>query len=413
MNQWRNNIPGKMSLLLLLLLVLGWDIHAQNRRELEQKRKNLQKEIHQTNELLEKTKKQKQLTLSQLELLHQKIAQRQALLNTIKKEIAFINQQISQYKEKISHKEEELRQLKEEYAHLIRQAYKHQSSVGIVMFIFMSESFNQAYRRLNYLRQYNAYRRRQAELIVKTAHEIEESIKEMENLKAQREMLFSENEKEKQLIEEEKQEQEKLAQQLASEENRLKEELKKKQVDAQKLSKLIEELVKKEMEEARKAAEKNKTSVSAKNAFPLTPEAQKLSNSFAANKGKLPWPVDKGVISGRFGQYEHPVLKGVIINNNGIDISTEKGAHGKALFEGEVSSVIIIPGAGKAVMIRHGEYLTVYSYFSEVFVKKGDKVKTKQELGTLIMDEDEEKSTLHLEIWKGTTKLNPEYWLSK
>jgi septal ring factor EnvC (AmiA/AmiB activator) len=143
----------------------------------------------------------------------------------------------------------------------------------------------------------------------------------------------------------------------------------------------------------------------------MTPEALKLSNSFASNKGSLPWPVTEGVITDRFGQHPHPVLTGIIVNNNGIDISTTKGSIARALFDGEVSSVAIIPGGGKVVMIRHGEYLSVYSYLSDVYVKKGEKVTTKQHLGTLVSEPDKAKTTVHLEIWKGMTKLNPEYWI--
>ena len=143
----------------------------------------------------------------------------------------------------------------------------------------------------------------------------------------------------------------------------------------------------------------------------MTPEALKLSNSFAANKGKLPWPVLEGVITDRFGQHPHPVLNGIVINNNGIDISTTKGALARAIFEGEVSSVAIIPGEGKVVMIRHGEYLSVYSYMTEVYVNKGDKVTTKQHLGVLVNESGASKTDVHLEIWKGMTKLNPEYWI--
>jgi len=143
----------------------------------------------------------------------------------------------------------------------------------------------------------------------------------------------------------------------------------------------------------------------------MTPEAQMLSNSFEANKGKLPWPVIEGVITAKFGQHNHPVLPGIVVNNNGIDISTSGGAKARAIFDGEVSSVAIIPGEGKVVMIRHGEYLSVYSYMSEVFVQKGDKISTKQELGILINDTGNSGTSVHIEIWKGMTKLNPEYWI--
>lgn len=405
------NLYAKYTLLGFFCLFMTM-LHGQDRKTLEHKRKQLQLEIQKTNELLANTEKQKLNTLSRVELLHQKITQRQVLINTIKKETELINGRIFRLKKEIEEKEKELEQLKDEYARLIRRSYLHQNSASVLMYIFMAEDFNQAYLRLKYIRQYNDYRRKQAENILKTKTELKDKIAQLEDLKKLRENLLVQNELEKQLIEKEKIEQEQLVQKLKSEEENLRQQLKKKQKDAEELNKKIEEIIRKEIEEARrKAAEKNKTSKTGE--FPMTPEAQKLSNSFTANKGKLPWPVDKGVITGKFGQYEHPVIKGVIVNNNGIDIKTEKEAYGKAIFDGEVSSVVIIPGAGKAVMIRHGEYLTVYSYFSEVFVKKGDKVKTRQNIGILVPGDDNASSTMHLEIWKQTVKLNPEYWLAR
>ena len=143
----------------------------------------------------------------------------------------------------------------------------------------------------------------------------------------------------------------------------------------------------------------------------MTPEAQKLSLDFSANKGKLPWPVEKGVITGEYGTHPHPVLKNIQIKNNGIDVSTNRGAMARAIFEGVVSKILIIPGEGKSILVRHGEYLSVYSYMSEVFVKAGDKISTKQELGLLVSDNANTKTDMHFELWKGMNTLNPVYWL--
>ena len=174
----------------------------------------------------------------------------------------------------------------------------------------------------------------------------------------------------------------------------------------QAIAKIIAEEIRKAQEEAKKAGKNNK-------GFPLTPEAQELSNSFEANKGKLPWPVGKGFISGQFGEHPHPTLKNVKVQNNGIDITTDKGNIGRSVFNGTVSKVIIIPGEGKAILVNHGAYFTLYSYFKEVYVAAGDKITTKQNLGVLISEESESGSNMHLEIWKGMTKLNPESWIFK
>ena len=145
----------------------------------------------------------------------------------------------------------------------------------------------------------------------------------------------------------------------------------------------------------------------------MTPEAQKLSESFASNKGKLPWPVKEGVVTSSFGEHPHPVLKGVLVQNNGIDISTSGSAVGRSIFDGVVSGVLVIPGEGKGIMIRHGEYLSVYTYFKDVYVSKGDKITTKQDLGVLMDGESESSSIMHLEIWKNTQKLDPAVWIYK
>jgi murein hydrolase activator len=202
--------------------------------------------------------------------------------------------------------------------------------------------------------------------------------------------------------------------QLQTKEQQLKKELEKKKKDAEKLQAAIQNIIKKEMEAARLAANKPKDPQKPDIKWlGLTPEAMELSNNFAGNKGKLPWPVLKGMVTEGFGPHEHPTLKGVIVDNHGIDISTTKGALVRALFEGEVKSVGLIPGSGRYVLIRHGEFLTVYNNLSEIYVNTGDKVTTKQNIGIVAYDEEENKTVLQLQVWKGSNKLDPQEWLSK
>lgn len=402
----KNNV---LPFLLLGLLFISVNFSfAQTKNELEKKKKNLQKEISYTNKLLKETRKNKDHSLEELLNLKSKINARSNLISAMGAEMRLINQQISKNTTDINTLEKELVRLKKEYAKIIYYAFKHRSTYDKLMFVFASKDINQAYKRLKYIQQYTEYRKTQANEIVKTQLYLKEKIAELEKINQEKTVLMSLEEQEQQKLALEKAEQENIVEKLQGKEQELKQKLKKKEAAARKLQKAIQRIIEEEIRKAREAAKKNGTTTKG---FPMTPEAIKLSNSFASNKGKLPWPVAQGVITARFGKHPHPVLKEIIINNNGIDISTTKGSTARALFGGEVSSVAIIPGEGKVVMIRHGEYLSVYSYLSDVFVKKGDKITTKQELGVLVNDAGKNKTKIHLEIWKGMTKLNPEYWI--
>lgn len=405
-----------ITFLLMLMLIFSTSIRvfAQNKNELEEKKKELQKEISLTNKLLSETKKNKELTLDELLKLKSKINLRVELISAIDQEIRFVNKQINRNQEIILSLQKDLEKLKKEYAKMIYYAFKNKSTYNKIMFVFSSSSFNQAYKRLKYIQQYSEYRKKQGEAIVKTQQELLLKIAELEASKQEKSALLSLEQQEKQKLAVEQQEQENNVKQLQNKEQQLRADLAKKQDAERKLQKAIERIIEEEIRKAREAAakaNKGSSTTESKTSFPMTPEALKLSNSFASNKGSLPWPVAEGIITDRFGQHPHPVLTGIVINNNGIDISTTKGAIARAIFEGEVSSVAIIPGGGKVVMIRHGEYLSVYSYLNDVYVNKGDKITTKQHLGTLISEPDKAKTNVHLEIWKGMTKLNPEYWI--
>lgn len=400
----KNNIIPCLLIGLLFINVIP--SFAQNKSDLEKKKKNLQKEINYTNKLLNETKKNKDHSLEELLNLKSKINARSNLIAAMGAEMKLINQQILNNTSEIELLEKELERLKSEYAKIIYYAFKHRSTYDKLMFVFASKDINQAYKRLKYIQQYTEYRKAQVQEIVNTQSSLKQKIADLEKVNQEKTALVSLEEQEQQKLAVEKAEQENIVQKLQGKEQELKETLKKKQAAARKLQKAIQRIIEEEIRKAREAAKKNGTTTKG---FPMTPEAIKLSNSFASNKGKLPWPVLQGSITGRFGKHPHPVLKEITINNNGIDISTTKGSTARALFGGEVSSVAIIPGEGKVVMIRHGEYLSVYSYMSDVYVKKGDKITTKQELGLLVNDGG--KTKIHLEIWKGMTKLNPEYWI--
>ncbi len=395
-------------LFIFLICISSLTSFGQNKKELEAKKKKLQKEINYTNKLLKETRKNKDLTLDELLSLKSKINARTNLISAINTELKLINLEIEKSNQEIKKLETDLAELKVEYAKIIYYAYKHRSNFDKIMFVFASRDFNQAYKRLKYIQQYAQYRKAQATEIVKTKETLENEIENYKKVKQEKSVLASIEEQEKEKLAVEKNEQETIVKQLQGKEQELKNKLQKQQASARKLQKAIQRIIEEEIRKAREAAKKAGNS---SKGFPMTPEAMKLSNSFASNKGKLPWPVLQGVITGKFGKHPHPVLANIVINNNGIDISTTKNATARAIFDGEVSSVAIIPGEGKVVMVRHGEYLSVYSYMTEVFVNKGDKVSTKQELGKLVNSTDKSKAQVHLEIWKGMTKLNPQYWI--
>ena len=400
-------------LLLFLLLMFALPAFAQNKKDLERKKQQLQKEIEETNRQLKATSNSKKLTASQVEALQKKIRLRQQLIGTINNELDGLNSEINTTSGEISSLENKMNQLKKEYANMILFAQRNQSSYQRMMFLFASEDFNQAFKRLRYLQQYSEDRKRQAMLIDSTQNHLNHKKDELEATKSEKMSLRNQELQQKKELEDDKKEQVKVLAGLQDREKKLKKQLEEKQRAKKKLDRAIDDLIRKEINAAKKkATASGKKNVTNANVFTLTPESQKLSNNFAGNKGKLPWPVEKGSISSSFGEHPHPELKGIVIKNNGIDIRSAPNSSARAVFDGEVSGVITIPGANSAVIIRHGEYLTVYSNLESVNVKKGDKVTTRQKIGQVYSDPAEGASELHLELWKGTTKLNPAPWLA-
>lgn len=414
----------------LIIILFAFNAIGQNKKDLEKKKAQLQKEINATNQLLNETKKNKKLSLNQLVTLNQKIEIREELITTIAYEVNEINSSINKTNTSINNLKKEIEKLKAEYEKMIYYAYKNQSAYTKLMFIFSAKDFNQAYNRMKYFEQYSEYRKKQALIIQKTQNNLAEKVKELEAKRSELKALLGEKEEEKKTLTIEKSEKEDVLIQLQEKEGQLKADLKKKQEDANKLQKEIKRIIEEEIKRAREESvlaaknakaknppnpknnttKENPKEVKNENVLTLTPEAQKLSDNFELNKGKLPWPVAEGVIIEYFGEHEHPVLKGIKVKNDGIDISTKVGSAVRAVFDGEVTGVISIPGAGKAIIVRHGEYLSVYSNLSETNVKKGDKIKTKQNIGTALTDEDN-KTSMELQIWKGSILLNPIGWI--
>lgn len=396
----------------MLLLLLAYPssnvLMAQSERaKLEKEKSKLKKDIDYKNKLLNETAKSKSTSLSQLVVLRKKIQSREELIATIEREIGFLEEQIDMGESEIEALKKELQVLRDEYAKMIYYAYLNRSSYDRLMFIFSAQDFNQAYKRLKYLQQYSTFRKRQGALILATQDSIQLRIKGLELTKSEKEKLISNIQDEAQLLSNEKQEQQKVFNALSSKEKELKAEIEKQKREAEKLTKAIQRIIEEEIRKQREARGGGGSG------FMLTPEAKELSDQFASNKGKLPWPLEKGVITEYFGEHWHPILKGIKVNNNGINISTETGARARAVFAGEVTGIVVIPGAGKAVLVRHGEYISVYSNLKDVFVQKGDKVNVKDPIGIILTDPVKVKTEIHFEVWKGQTPMNPAEWLYK
>jgi septal ring factor EnvC (AmiA/AmiB activator) len=398
---------------LVTLFILSSVLNAQDRKAgLQQEKKQIEEEIAYTNKLLGQTQKNRRSTMDELAVLQQKIRQRERLINTVQAEVILINNEIKETTDSIFSLKVELKKLKEEYAKMIYYAYRNRSSYDRLVFLFSSRDFNQAYRRLKYFQQYGAYRRMQAELIIKTQASLLEKEQQLEQQKTDKQNLLAEEQNEKNLLENEKGDADRTVQNLSQKEKELKASLRAKEKAAAKLQKTIENIIAEEIRLAEERARAETTSKTS-SGFALTPEELQLSENFASNKGKLPWPTERGIVSSTFGEHQHPVLPRVKIINNGIDILTSEGEHARAVFSGVVTRIISVPNFNNVVIIRHGEYLSVYSNLDEVMVSKGQEVRTKQNIGRVYTNQSENKTELHFELWKAKDLMNPSYWLAK
>lgn len=414
---------GFLYILFLLLLqgVALTGFAQQTSEELNKKKAQLEKDIEYTNKLIQETSKNKEASLEQLNLLNTKISIRQELINTIIREVRLLDKQITETGKIVQQLESDLKKLKDEYAVMIQYAYKNKGYYDRMMFLFSAKDFNQAYKRMKYMQQYTEYREKQAELIKQTQKVLSAQIEDYEKRKKQKASLLVKSEEEKLQIATEVTEKNKLVDSLKDKEKELKAQARKKQKERAKLQKEIDRIIAKEIaaaeakakaeEEARAkaAGETEKPTTVRASGFSLTPAEVALSSNFASNKGKLPWPVEKGSITAHFGPQK--ILGNIEINNKGIDISTEASAKARAVFEGTVSAVLTIPGSNTVVMVKTGEYISVYSNIAQADVKKGDKISLKQSIGTIAVDEGSNISILHFQVWKGKILLNPEDWI--
>ncbi len=449
-------------LAIAILIAISFVSQAQqpNRAELEKRRQYILKSIAQAEEQLANTQKDTRATMGQLRALQTQLNSRQRLINTINEEISQIGGSINRSNKEIERLKGNLDVLKTRYAQSIRYAYKSRSSYDMLAFLFSSDDFNEAVRRLKYLKRYRDYRKDQAAQIKKTQLQLLNEIASLNTEKATKDKLLVTEQKQKTAIEEDRNKTNSVVQELKGREKELTATIRKNQRKAEEIDKAVAEIIRKEMEIARKKAEeerkrreaeekrrleeerkrllaeaeKNKEKEAEGNNsnvvvkveppkpikaepaeikynYGLTPRAAELSKNFESNKGKLPWPVEKGFISLPFGRYKHPIAEKVTLENYGIDIRTNRGANVRACFEGTVSKVFTMDGSTWNVLINHGQYFTLYKNLGKVVVESDQKVTTKQTIGTVASNDDGE-AVLNFQIWISGTKVDPELWIA-
>lgn len=425
--------------ILFFLLITGV-CFGQSSADLKKQRERLNREIELLNKSLQKTSTNKNLSLKQVNALQAQIKLREKKISTINSEILLIEREIRKNQQEIKNLEEQLETLKKDYASMIRFAFRNKNGYNKLMFIFASSDFNQAFKRVKYLQQFSDSRKKQAEEIKETQASLKAKIAELNKNRKQKEMLLGDQKKEKATLSEQKSEKDKVFSNFASQEKEFKSQIQQKKEEAQRLTRAIQAAIKREIEEARRREEAARKAAEAKakaeaekaaaegktpppvanepkapakteaNLLTATPEAAKLSSDFSSNRGKLPWPVASGTITQGFGQQTYG--RNVIVNSTGLNIRTTEGAVVRAVFNGEVRSVVQF-AAGYAVIIRHGKYFTVYSNLKSVSVSRGQKVTVKQAIGTAAKDPVEGVSEVHFELWEGSAPINPTPWLAR
>ncbi|MBO7224527.1 MAG: peptidoglycan DD-metalloendopeptidase family protein [Bacteroidales bacterium] len=435
-NSKTNNNKAKKYIIILILSMIAFpfNLYSQDRNKLEKEKIKLEKEIASMNKILNETKKTKKMSTSELRVLEKKIAQRKKLIKNINSQMGMLNNEIKSTQQSIGELCKEITVLRESYAQMLRYAQKNKTNTDKLLFIFSSKDYKEAYQRYIFFRQFGDLQKEKLAQIQSKTNELSKRTNELELKRTNQEKLLQQELKNSKELNKEKTEKQKTVNQLQKKEKQLAKNLKDKQKQVKKLQQQIDNAiaaeVKKQKELAakkkqqmatntttnKKEAEANKAAIETakkKNyTIATTPEEVALSSSFEANKGKLPWPTSQGVIVSQYGVHKHPEVKGAVIENKGIDIRTTKGSTVRTIFKGEVSRVAKGPTGLLVVIIRHGEYMSVYANLKSVSVKNGQKVDTKQSIGTVSTNEDG-VSEYKFQIFKGTHHLNPSIWLSK
>ncbi len=408
-------------LFLISFCVLVSSANAESVKSLKRKQQEAKKNIELTNKLLNETQKDQKSTVSNLTVLKKQIQERENLIQALNSEITVMDATLDKLTVEKMILERRLTALQNEYANLVYHAYFFKNKYNQYLFVFSSESFSQAYRRWRYVQQYSQYRKDQTIQIRQVAVKLKEKENQVINAKKEKAVVLNGKEKENQKLQSDRASKQRMLSDLTKKEKDLKKKLKKEQANAERLNKQIEDLIAKEIAAAEKrrkekeAAERAKkgSTQAAPTSNGMSKEEGLIAGGFEKNKGRLPWPC-KGVVTGHFGIHPHPVLQHVQINNKGVYIKTQPQSDAHAVYEGEVTQVFAIPGSNNAIIVKHGNYRTVYANLTTTYVKVGSKVQAKEALGKIYVDEENDNKTeLYFMLYKNADLTNPELWLSK
>jgi len=427
-----------LSLIFVCLTSLSWSQDSQQEK-LEARKAQIQREIRENEELLKTVKKKEKSAVHVIVIQANKIKLKEKLINTTERQAKLLSNDMYINQLKINKLKRELEVLKADYAEMIVKSYKSRSEQSRAMFILSSENFLQAYKRAQYMKQYTNYRKMQGDEIKSKSTQLVDYNGKLDVQKTAKKKLIAENEKERLSLLKEKNEQQKVINSIKKDKNKIAADIKKKQQEARAIDRQIDRLIREAIAEANRKAALEKAMERAKaeskegdtkaeiktrakaivsssasvssSKIVLTPESKIIADNFKANRGRLPFPVEKGFISLGYGDQPHPVFKSLTIHNSGVEITTEQGANARAVFDGEVTSVMVLSPVNKAVMIQHGDYFTVYQNLSSVSVSKGDKVSRKEVIGK-VRTSGEGKTVIKFLILQNTTYNNPASWLS-
>jgi len=387
-------------------MILFFSSHGQSIIDLRKQKEKTSQEINYINNLLKETDQNAKTSINRLTILEEKIRLQASLISNINSELTYLDSTIARSSQNLDSLNADLILIKNRYAGMIRYARRNQNMNNQLLFLLSAEDFNQAYKRFTYLRQYADYRKTQAEEITDLKVKLEKLVEDLSKRKSDKQLLLTSKMIQSDKYAKQKADQKEYYAILQKKEKELRKKLENQQKIASKLEQEIEKSI---AEEVRRNAKKG----SKVNGIKPSPELKNLSDDFSLNKGKLPWPLQKGLITDHYGEHPDLVLKHVIRRNSGIDIATQSGAKARAVFKGEVTKVMPNIGGNMAIIIRHGSYLTVYSNLSSVSVQVGQKVDTKQEIGTVFTDKDDDNKTiLKFQLWYENTKQDPEKWIA-
>lgn len=397
------------NLLVLLVLCFALNLQAQSKKQkqLEEKRQQYKKELKQLNALLFQGKQEQKSVLVNVENLNYKVTVRQNLISITNQQANLLTKEINANQKQISKHRDKLKLLKEEYAAMIVKSYKSKSEQSKVMFLLSSSNFQQAYKRLQYIKQYAEYQKQQSEAIKAETLELQKLNASLLTQKEDKQKLIDENRLAKNDLEKELKEQEQLEASIKKDLNKHLANIRRTQQEIDKLDREIEKIIREAMASSNKKAGKSTSSKT----FALTPEQKQLASNFTANKGKLPWPVNEGAVKVRYGTKPSPIDRTIKIKSNGVRIATNKGEKVRAVFDGVVHTIMVPKNGNMVIMIQHGNYFSVYKNLSKIYVKKGDKVSTKQEIGEVLMSKSTKESILGFYIYKNGKPQNPAQWV--